>query len=120
MLAERGERLGVAMNGGMYHPDRRPVGLTVADGREISPLVTSAGPGNFGLLPNGVFCLSGGHARVIETRAFAEARPDCTLATQSGTVAGDRTARTASPVHPRIGLAEHPQRRRRPRQTVWW
>ncbi len=51
-LRERGERLAVAMNGGMYHDDRRPVGYTVIEGREIAPLVTREGPGNFGLLPN--------------------------------------------------------------------
>jgi uncharacterized protein YigE (DUF2233 family) len=84
LLAERGLALSTAMNGGMYHRDRRPVGLTVIDGREISPLVTRKGPGNFGLLPNGVFCLGPEGASVTESRAFAEARPACTYATQSG------------------------------------
>ncbi|MEM7488809.1 MAG: phosphodiester glycosidase family protein [Pseudomonadota bacterium] len=73
-----------AMNAGMYHQDRRPVGLYVEDGREAAGLVTREGPGNFGLLPNGVFCVSGDRARVIESRAFAADRPDCDHATQSG------------------------------------
>jgi len=78
-----GERLVFAMNAGMYAPDRRPVGLYVENGVEGHPLVTAEGPGNFGLVPNGVFCVSEAFA-VIETRAFAAAPPACRFATQSG------------------------------------
>ncbi|TFL20068.1 phosphodiester glycosidase family protein [Jannaschia formosa] len=73
-----------AMNGGMYHQDRRPVGLYVEDGVEAKRIVTSAGPGNFGMLPNGVFCVEDDRAAVIESRAFAAAPRDCRQATQSG------------------------------------
>ena len=83
-LAPEGLRLGVAMNAGMYHQDRRPVGLYVEEGEEAAPLVTRAGPGNFGMLPNGVLCLGEGTAAVIESRRFAETRPPCRFATQSG------------------------------------
>jgi uncharacterized protein YigE (DUF2233 family) len=83
-LAASGFALDVAMNAGMYHDDRSPVGYTVVDGRELAPLVTREGPGNFGLLPNGVLCLTGETARVIESRAFADERPECRDATQSG------------------------------------
>lgn len=83
-LAQTGHRLGFAMNAGMYHADRAPVGLYIEDGKQIAPLVTSAGPGNFGLLPNGVFCVGAGWARVMETRAFGAAPPACRHATQSG------------------------------------
>lgn len=83
-LRGEGLRLGVAMNAGMYHADRMPVGLYVENGRETSPLVTAAGPGNFGLLPNGVFCVEGERARVIESRRFAAEPPACDFATQSG------------------------------------
>jgi len=84
LLEAEGKRLAFAMNGGMYHPDRRPVGLHVEAGRELAPLVTSAGPGNFGMLPNGVFCVSEGRAKVFESRAFARSTPACDYATQSG------------------------------------
>jgi len=84
MLAPEGARLAFAMNAGMYHADRSPVGLYVEDGREYAPLVTRAGPGNFGLLPNGVFCLRDGRADVIETLRYADDRPDCRDASQSG------------------------------------
>lgn len=83
-LAQDGTKLGFAMNGGMYHDDRRPVGLYVENGVETAPLVTSDGPGNFGLLPNGVFCLRADGAQVTETLAFDKARPECTYASQSG------------------------------------
>lgn len=82
-LAAEGKALGFAMNAGMYHRDLSPVGLYVEDGVEQSKIVTSAGPGNFGLLPNGVFCIGDGF-RVIESRAFKKARPACRYATQSG------------------------------------
>ena len=73
-----------AMNGGMYHPDRRPVGLYIENSEERAPIVTREGPGNFGLLPNGVLCLGEGAAQVIESRLFDKTRPACTYATQSG------------------------------------
>jgi uncharacterized protein YigE (DUF2233 family) len=84
MLARDGARLAFAMNAGMYHADRRPVGLYLEAGRKRAPLVTRAGPGNFGLLPNGVFCLREGRADVIETLRYAEAQPGCRDASQSG------------------------------------
>ncbi len=83
-VAAEGRAVGFAMNGGMYHQDRSPVGLYVEAGREVAPIVTSDGPGNFGLLPNGVFCLQGERARIIESRAFASAGTECDYASQSG------------------------------------
>ncbi|MBY6203002.1 phosphodiester glycosidase family protein [Maritalea mobilis] len=79
-----GERLGVAMNAGMFHDDRSPVGLYIEDGEQEMRIVTSDGPGNFGLLPNGVLCLNDHEADVIESRRFAENPPECQYATQSG------------------------------------
>lgn len=82
-LAE-GETLAFAMNGGMYHPDRRPVGLYVENGVEAQRIITREGPGNFGLLPNGVLCLTDTTASIVESRAFAAETPMCRYATQSG------------------------------------
>lgn len=82
-LAQQGTALRFATNGGMYHADREPVGLYIENGVEYAPLITSDGPGNFGLLPNGVFCIADRFA-VIEARAFAAAPPACRYATQSG------------------------------------
>jgi uncharacterized protein YigE (DUF2233 family) len=82
-LGAEDKALGFAMNAGMYHRDLAPVGLYVEDGVEVSAIVTRDGPGNFGLLPNGVFCI-GETFRVIESRSFKRDRPECRYATQSG------------------------------------
>jgi uncharacterized protein YigE (DUF2233 family) len=82
-LEAEGKTLGFAMNAGMYHRDLAPVGLYVEERQELSAIVTSDGPGNFGLLPNGVFCI-GKTFRVIESRSFKKTRPDCRFASQSG------------------------------------
>lgn len=74
----------IAMNAGMYHDDRAPVGLYVEGGQQRARIVTNAGPGNFGMLPNGVFCASDTGAQVMESRSFASQAPSCRIATQSG------------------------------------
>lgn len=76
--------LAFGMNGGMYHEDRSPVGLFVESGIEQMRLVRGASQGNFGLVPNGVFCVRENRADVIETEAFAARAPACNYATQSG------------------------------------
>ncbi len=83
-LARDGLTLGFAMNAGMYHPDRSPVGLYTEEGESQASLVTQPGPGNFGMLPNGVFCVHADRFSVVETRRFDAAQPDCRHATQSG------------------------------------
>jgi uncharacterized protein YigE (DUF2233 family) len=79
-----GSRLAFAMNGGMYHEDRSPVGLYVEGGKELKAANTRSGPGNFHLKPNGVFYVKGNQAGVLETQTFLKRkiRPD--HATQSG------------------------------------
>lgn len=83
-LGADGKTLTFAMNAGMYHDDRSPVGLYLENGEQSGPLVTREGPGNFGLLPNGVFCIGEASAAVIESRAYAANPPACRYATQSG------------------------------------
>ena len=80
----RGETLAFAMNAGMYHQDRSPVGHYLEKGREKRGVITSEGPGNFGLLPNGVFCAGDSTAQVYETKRYVAESPACTYATQSG------------------------------------
>ncbi|MCD2181950.1 phosphodiester glycosidase family protein [Rhizobium sp. GN54] len=84
ILREDREFLVFGMNGGMYHPGYSPVGLLVEYGRERHPLNREAGEGNFFLKPNGVFFVGKGTAAVMETEAFARARPEVQFATQSG------------------------------------
>ena len=84
-VAGEGRPVLLAMNGGMYHEDLSPVGLLVENGSEKSPLNLADGEGNFFLKPNGVFLVGKyGKAAVMESSAYAAARPDVALATQSG------------------------------------
>lgn len=78
------ETLSFAMNAGMYHDDRSPVGHYIENGVEKMRVVTNAGPGNFGLLPNGVFCVNEGNAQIYETLDYVAQAPGCRDATQSG------------------------------------
>lgn len=83
-LKAQGRSLIFAMNAGMYHADREPVGHYVENGSEIMRVIPTPGPGNFGLLPNGILCIDKDSARVFETRDYLERRPGCRYATQSG------------------------------------
>jgi uncharacterized protein YigE (DUF2233 family) len=84
-LATHGQRLVLAMNAGMYEADLGPVGLFVADGRELHPLNARRGEGNFYLRPNGVFVLTARGPRLVATEDYMKAPPaDVVLATQSG------------------------------------
>ena len=73
-----------AMNAGMYHDDRSPVGHYLEDGIETMRVITNKGPGNFGLLPNGVFCINDNSAQIYETLRYVDEAPACRDATQSG------------------------------------
>jgi len=84
LLEKRGERLVFAMNAGMYHPDRRPVGLYVENGHEAAPLNRRGGPGNFHMRPNGVFWIDARGAHVTETARFEALKAKPLFATQSG------------------------------------
>jgi len=81
-LEGRGETLGFAMNAGMFHPDFRPVGLLVIDGRERAPINRGEGYGNFFVQPNGVFMVDGDGVRVLATYEYRNYTP--AIATQSG------------------------------------
>ncbi len=83
-LQKRGRTLLFAMNAGMYHEDRSPVGLYVENGTQLKRLSTANGPGNFSMKPNGVFYMTGKSAGVLETKAFIAKKIDATFATQSG------------------------------------
>jgi uncharacterized protein YigE (DUF2233 family) len=91
-------RVVFAMNAGMYDSSQRPVGLFVLQGRQVQPLNRSKGPGNFHLLPNGVFWIGvNGEAHVDETSAFAMRRVRPRWATQSGPLLV-----SAGVLHPKI------------------
>ncbi len=83
-LAGQGLALPFAMNGGMYHRDRSPVGYYVEGHAKLKEAVTGPGPGNFQMLPNGIFFIDGDTAGVMETRAFLKRNRRPEHATQSG------------------------------------
>jgi len=81
-LAASGKTLAFAMNAGMFHPDFKPVGLLVIDGKTIAPINRREGTGNFFLRPNGVFVIDESGARVVATSEYVDQSPR--FATQSG------------------------------------
>lgn len=85
VLGERAASVGFAMNGGMFDDAGRPIGLAIAQGRELRSLnQRQTGRGNFHLQPNGVFLVrDNGRAEVMRTADFV-APPDIRVATQSG------------------------------------
>ncbi|MFI0846628.1 phosphodiester glycosidase family protein [Mesorhizobium sp. IMUNJ 23232] len=84
-MAVRGTPVQLAMNAGMYHEGLGPVGLLVENGRELSPVETKEGEGNFYLEPNGIFLVGqDGKPAVMETGKFLAERPAVKFATQSG------------------------------------
>jgi len=107
-LEAQGLELVFAMNAGMYHEDRAPVGLYVEAGEERARIVLGPGPGNFGMVPNGVFSIApDGGAAVWESETFAETAPPVAYATQSGpmlVVDGD--------IHPRFNPEGTSKKRR--------
>lgn len=84
MVQRQGQRLTFAMNGGMYHGDMSPVGLCIANGRQIAPLNLATGEGNFFLKPNGVFLISDQGAKVIKSEEYPAWKEKVEVATQSG------------------------------------
>lgn len=88
-LSKKGTEVLFAMNAGMFHSDLRPVGHYVENHLEEMQVVSNAGPGNFGMLPNGIFCITDTNYHIVETHDYLAQKPNCTFATQSG----PRTAR---------------------------
>ncbi len=83
-IEERGQTLTFAMNAGMYERDYSALGVSVAEGKELTPLNTAVGEGNFFLKPNGVFLVSERGARIVETSEYPRLKERVLVATQSG------------------------------------
>ena len=83
--AARGRKMVFATNGGMYHPDRSPVGVYAEFGVILNPLNRdTTGKGNFFLRPNGVFWLrDDGRAYITPTEDYVTHKY-VDYATQSG------------------------------------
>ena len=83
-LNNQGKELLFAMNAGMYHPDLSPVGHFKEEFSEKKKVISKPGPGNFGMLPNGIFCIGSNLLNVYETLDYLDKAPKCKYATQSG------------------------------------
>ena len=73
------------MNAGMFDDDGQPIGYYVENGEKLKDLNRAKGPGNFHMLPNGVFFGAGNKWQVRSSEDFYTAvdkRPD--FGTQSG------------------------------------
>ena len=83
-LGARAQRLRFAMNAGMYDEAGNPIGLYVEESRERRPINRQRGPGNFHLLPNGVFTVAAdGRVAVLPSGRYDPASLP-RFATQSG------------------------------------
>jgi uncharacterized protein YigE (DUF2233 family) len=98
MLGRRAAKVQFAVNAGMFHLGGAPVGLFVSGGVQGKSLNRRPGPGNFHMLPNGVFWVGrDGRAHVDATDAFIQRGAKPVLATQSGPMLVIRGR-----LHPRI------------------
>lgn len=83
-LGDRAQRVGFAMNAGMFDDDGNPIGLMIERGKQVRKINRRKGSGNFHLMPNGVFLIRrGGSPVVVETGKF-QSTADIMFATQSG------------------------------------
>lgn len=82
-IEKQGKQLVFAMNGGMYTPLYKPVGLFIDQGKEIQPINLKNGDNNFCWKPNGVFAIDNkGKAQVTISEKFNNS--NIRFATQSG------------------------------------
>ena len=82
-VEKQGKQLVFAMNGGMYTPMYKPVGLFIDQGKQIQPINLKNGDNNFCWKPNGVFAIdNNGKAQVMVSEKFSNS--NIRFATQSG------------------------------------
>jgi uncharacterized protein YigE (DUF2233 family) len=82
-VEKQGKQLVFAMNGGMYTPLFRPVGLFIDEGIMRGPINLKSGKDNFYWKPNGIFAIdNNGKAQVTVSDKFSSA--NIRFATQSG------------------------------------
>jgi len=74
----------IIMNAGMYDVQLHPIGLYIEKGEIIKKISKAGGKGNFHMLPNGVFYISGMTAGITETNRYVKLNLKPDYATQSG------------------------------------
>jgi len=84
-LAQEGKKILFATNAGIYERGPKPCGLTICASKELVPLNTADGFGNFFLKPNGVFYLDDkAGPGIVETNEYPTLNIRPRLANQSG------------------------------------
>ena len=83
-VEQKNQNLIMAMIGGMYQVDHKPVGLYIENGEVIKKLNQADARGNFYLKPNGVFYLTKNQQGTICTTENYQTNKDILWATQSG------------------------------------
>ncbi|MFC0180219.1 phosphodiester glycosidase family protein [Thorsellia kenyensis] len=83
------ENISFLMNAGMYHSDLSPVGLYIEKGVLLQKISKNEGPGNFHLMPNGVFYIHRNEDEsysyhIKTTIDYIKENPSPYFATQSG------------------------------------
>lgn len=81
---EKDHYVKMIMNAGIYSKNNVPAGLWVEEGKELNPLNTKRGTGNFHVQPNGVFALVGKQPYILTTKAYQQKKLKPTFAMQSG------------------------------------
>jgi len=85
LLKTDAKRVRFAMNGGMFDDAGSPIGLYVSSGQTVTPVNRNRGPGNFHLMPNGIFSVEADGFHVRTTDKYVQiAANTALLATQSG------------------------------------
>jgi uncharacterized protein YigE (DUF2233 family) len=84
-LGRDANRVRFAMNAGMYNDAGAPIGLYIAEGEQHRRISLAEGPGNFHMMPNGVFWQDeDGAVHVDTSQTFAAEPRAARWATQSG------------------------------------
>ena len=83
-IEKSGRKLRLAMNGGMYREDQKPLGLFIQNGKTLTPLNTREAKGNFYLKPNGVFGIRQDNRAFLVTTENFKDDGQIKFATQSG------------------------------------
>lgn len=84
LLAGRGLKPRLLMNGGIFEDGGTPSGLFISEGREYHSLNLANAPGNFFFKPNGVFYVVGDQAGVVSSEVYAGLSLKPRIAVQSG------------------------------------
>jgi len=83
-LEKKSQNLEFAMNAGMYKTDNSPQGLYIENQKELFPLDTASGNGNFYLKPNGVFYITKENVPFVCATEKIANKNTMKYATQSG------------------------------------